>query len=402
MRKLGMCHTRFSDLRDLMIQTLAIHNYRSINDIVVPLSGLNVVTGANGSGKSNLYRAMRLLAETAAGGVIGPLAREGGLNSVFWAGPSVLTPAMRRGEIPLQRNLDGPVRLKLGFSGDTLGYAVTLGLPIPGQTAFNLDPVFKTEVIWAGPFYRPASVLVERRNAVVRARVGREWTVLTQHLPAYESLFDQVGRDSDRPEVFDIRETLRNWRFYDHFRTDVGAPARQPQLGTRTTVLHHDGRDLAAAVQTIFEIGDANAFNEAIDDAFPGARIAIDFESGGLFTLRMHQPGLLRPLTAAELSDGTLRYVLLVTALLTPRPPTLMVLNEPESSLHPDLLPALGRLIKQAAQRSQVWVVTHSTRLAATLDDATDANTIVLEKDEGGTSIPAQRPLERPAWHWPE
>lgn len=386
-----------------MIQTLAIHNYRSIKDVVVPLSRLNVVTGANGTGKSNLYRAMRLLAETANGGLIGPLAREGGLNSVFWAGPSVVTAGMRRGERPLQRNNHGPVRLKLGFSGEHFGYAVTLGLPIPGEnTAFNLDPVFKTESIWAGPFLRQAGALVERQNALVRAKAGREWSVLTQGLPAYESLFDQIGRDSQRPEVFDVRETLRNWRFYDHFRTDIDAPARQPQLGTRTTVLHHDGRDLAAAVQTILEIGDHEAFHEAIDDAFPGSRIDVEYEMGGLFTLKMQQRGLLRPLNAAELSDGTLRYLLLVAALLTPRPPTLMVLNEPESSLHPDLLPALGRLIKQASRTSQLWVVTHSTRLAAALDDADDANTIVLEKDEEGTSVSGQHPLDKPAWHWPE
>ncbi|HTJ92474.1 MAG TPA: AAA family ATPase [Pararobbsia sp.] len=385
-----------------MIQTLAIHNYRSIRDIVVPLARLNVVTGANGTGKSNLYRAMRLLADTARGGLIGPLAREGGLDSVFWAGASVVTQAMRDGEVPFNGRRQGPLRLKLGFSGEHFGYAVTLGLPIPGESAFDRDPVFKTESIWAGPFLRTASVLVERQNAVVRAKTGREWAVLTQGLPAYESLFDQVGRDSQRPEVFDVRETLRNWRFYDHFRTDVDAPARHAQLGTRTTVLHHDGHDLAAAVQTILEIGDHEAFHDAIDDAFPGARVEVDFEPGGLFRLRMQQRGLLRPLTAAELSDGTLRYLLLVAALLTPRPPALMVLNEPESSLHPDLLPALGRLIKRAARASQLWVVTHSTRLAAALDDAEDANTIVLDKDEAGTSIPGQHPLDKPAWYWPE
>ena len=68
-------------------------------------------------------------------------------------------------------------------------------------------------------------------------------------------------------------------------------------------------------------------------------------EHGGRFELQMRQHGLLRPLGTAELSDGTLRYLLLVAALLSPRPPELMVLNEPETSLHPDLLAPLGRLI---------------------------------------------------------
>ena len=74
---------------------------------------------------------------------------------------------------------------------------------------------------------------------------------------------------------------------------------------------------------------------------------------------------LERALTAAELSDGTLRYLLWVAALLTPRPAELTVLNEPEASLHPDLLPALAALIARSSERSQVLVVTHSPQVAA-------------------------------------
>ena len=70
-----------------MISTLAIYNYRSLRDFVMPLSALNVITGANGSGKSNVYRALRLLADIAQGRIIPSLAREGGLQSTLWAGP---------------------------------------------------------------------------------------------------------------------------------------------------------------------------------------------------------------------------------------------------------------------------------------------------------------------------
>ena len=66
-----------------MLHTLAVANYRSINSLILPLGQLNLITGANGSGKSNLYRALRLLAETAQGGVVNALAREGGLESSF-------------------------------------------------------------------------------------------------------------------------------------------------------------------------------------------------------------------------------------------------------------------------------------------------------------------------------
>ncbi|MNP47570.1 hypothetical protein D3C76_1416320 [compost metagenome] len=110
----------------------------------------------------------------------------------------------------------------------------------------------------------------------------------------------------------------------------------------------------------------------------------------------------MRPLSAAELSDGTLRYLLLVAALLTPRPPTLMVLNEPETSLHPDLLPALARLIIGASRQCQVWVVSHARRLISALQEDPECNCIVLEKNLGQTGIVGQRMLDEPAWHWPD
>ena len=393
-----------------MLHTLAVGNYRSINNLVMPLGQLNLITGANGSGKSNLYKALRLLAETARGGVVNALAREGGLDSTLWAGPEKTSRRMLSGEVPVQ---GGPrstaVRLRLGFAGEDFGYAVAFGLPESNSgedqhtpSAFALDPEIKRESIWAGPYYRPASLLVDRQGPMVRQREGRSWQVVAQHVPSFDSLFDQIGNTPDCPEVFHLREQIRRWRFYDHFRTDAQAPARQPQLGTRTPVLHHDGRDLAAALQTIREIGDREALDHAIEDAFPGSRLRIDFQSGSHFTLAFHQEGLLRPLSATELSDGTLRYLLLVAALLTPRPPSLMVLNEPETSLHPDLLPALARLIVEASRHTQVWVVSHASRLIAALEKHPECNAIVLDKQLGQTSIQGQGLLDEPAWHWPD
>lgn len=386
-----------------MLKTLAVANYRSINTLIVPLERLNVITGPNGSGKSNLYRALRLLAETAQGAVTNALAREGGLDSTFWAGPEKISRRMLNGEVEVQGGPRNEVRrLRLGFAGEDFSYAISLGLPDKTLSAFALDPQIKKECIWAGPLYRPASVLVQRSGPMIRARDGSDWDVLAQHTPVFDSLFDQVGSMRSCPEVLQLRETIRGWRFYDHFRTDSEAPARRPQLGTRTPVLHHDGRDLAAALQTILEIGEPESLHAAISDAFPGARLEINVVLGGLFAVEFYQEGLLRPLAASELSDGTLRYLLLIAALLTPRPPTMMVLNEPETSLHPDLLPALARLIIKASQHCQVWVVSHASRLIAALEQSPECNAIQLEKVLGQTGIVGQGMLDEPAWRWPD
>jgi predicted ATPase len=384
-----------------MLTTLAIANYRSLRNLIIPLERLNLITGPNGSGKSSVYRALRLLAETAQGGVITSLAREGGLPSTLWAGPEKIARSVRRGE----HRVEGTVRkervnLRLGFAADEFGYAIDLGLPAPSLSAFSLDPEIKTESIWAGNALRPSTLLVERRGSVVRTRRSDgEWEVLAYQLSSFDSMMTQLADPRNAPEMLVLREQIRSWRFYDHFRTDVDAPARLPQIGTHTPILSNDGADLAAALQTIHEIGNPEALARAVADAFPKTSVSV-FNVEGRFEIAMHQHGLLRPLKAAELSDGTLRYLLWIAALLTPRPPGLLVLNEPETSLHPDLLPALGRLIANAADTSQVLVVTHAKKLIETLQEQVECHSVVLEKDFGETRIAGSDLLDLPPWRW--
>jgi predicted ATPase len=384
-----------------VLHTLAISGYRSLRDFVIPLRGLNLVTGPNGSGKSNLYRALRLLAETAQGLVIRSLAREGGLQSTLWAGPESISRAMQRGEQPVQGTpRQKVVSLRLGFGADDFGYAIDLGLPSGPNGAFDHDPEVKRECLWAGPRLRPSTLLVDRKGPLVKVRQdGKDWAVATYQLATFDSMMTHCADPRSTPEMLMLRETMRGWRFYDHFRTDVAAPARLPQIGTHTPVLSHDGADLAAALQTIRQIGETEALDAAITDAFPGSRVSIMLDTGW-FEVQMHQHGLLRPLKAAELSDGTLRYLLWVAALLTPRPPGLLVLNEPETSLHPDLLPALGRLIVRTAERTQVLGVSHAPSLVDALQQAPECHSIMLEKHFGETRV-AGDDFERPLWQWP-
>jgi predicted ATPase len=202
------------------------------------------------------------------------------------------------------------------------------------------------------------------------------------------------------PEMLAVREAVRGWRFYDHFRTDSDSPARTAQIGTFTPVLHHDGSNLAAALETILEIRQDEALATALEDAFPGSRLFVEVQNGR-FELQLQQHGLLRRLSAAELSDGTLRYLLLSAALLTPRPPELMVLNEPETSLHPDLLPALARLILAAAENTQIIVVSHAPLLIQELAATPLCTRLHLLKDFGETKLEGATLFNTPKWQWP-
>lgn len=362
----------------------------------MPLDRITIVTGPNGSGKSSLYRALRLLAAAGRHGAVSALAREGGLPSVLWAGPEVIGREVRARRAPAQGLVrQQPIALRLGLASDNFSFAMDLGLPQAGrESMFARDPEIKVESVWHGPLLRPATLLAERRGAAVRVREGREWVTGGQ-LRAWESMLDEV----DAPELRALRAMLSGWRFYDHVRTDVDAPARTAMIGTRTPVLAGDAGDLAAAVQTIREIGDSDLLDRTIDAAFPGSRVLVD-EHDGRFQLQLRQPNLLRPLGAAELSDGTLRYLAWTAALLAPRPAELIVLNEPETSLHPDLLAPLAQLIADVGEETQVIVVTHATPIAEHLRRH-GAGLVELEKPDGETRIVGQGWLDGPQWQWP-
>jgi predicted ATPase len=382
-----------------MIHQIAVSGYRSLRDLTVALGGLSIITGPNGSGKSSFYRALRLMNDIAHGGIIRSLAAEGGLPSTLWAGPEAFARSVKQGQHPVEgTRRKNPVALKLGFAGDDYSYAIELGLPNGGF--FALDPEIKLETLWIGAQPGRHNVLAERHGPSVRLRdKAGTWAQAETGLAAYDSMMTHCADPREAQELLVVRERMRGWRFYDHLRTDAEAPARRPQIGTRTPALAGDGSDLAAAIQTIREVGDADALDAAIERAFPGHTVEVAI-SGTYFEIEMRQPGLLRPLKATELSEGTLRFLLLAAALFSPRPPGLMVLNEPETSLHVDLIPALAQAIGEAAARSQIILVTHSEALIGNLLADVDCREIRLRKELSETV--AEQTDEPDRWVWPK
>src|SRR6202022_3645405 len=124
-------------------------------------------------------------------------------------------------------------------------------------------------------------------------------------------------------------------------------------MSARPSIRRSTASSYGAALMTIRDIGDSRALDAAVEQAFPGAELELIGESGR-FSFKLHMRGLLRPLEPAEASDGTLRFLYLLAALLSPRPPLFLALNEPETSLHPDMMEALAKLIQDAAARGQV------------------------------------------------
>jgi predicted ATPase len=367
------------------IKDLDIAAYRSVRKLRLRLGRLNVLTGPNGCGKSNLYNSVFLLAKTATGGFAQAIAEEGGMASVIWAG--------RRDPRSLTSSRPKPVRVVLGVSTDSFSYQLSCGLPPyrPGDpTAFKLDPEVKEEKVWTEIGGKAVTLFQRAPSGTwIRDAAGHRVSY-SGELYTSEGILSQLREPHLYPELSALQMEMGHWRFYHHFRTDRDSPIRGAQVGVRTPVLSHDGSDLAAALQTILEIGDSNALLQEIERAFNGASLIVEYPQGR-FRVLLQMPGLSRPLEAAELSDGTLRYLCLLAALMTPRPPSLLAFNEPETSLHPDLLDGLARMIVRASADSQLWITTHSTRLSELIEHYSGEPGIELALVNGETRVVGQK-----------
>jgi predicted ATPase len=364
------------------LSAVTIRGYRSIRSLFLPIERCSVFVGPNGVGKTNLYKALALLRAGADGTITRAIAEEGGIESVLWAGP---------------RRAGQPVRLALTAHFDAMDYAIEAGLPHsyeveiglrqPAEAAFSIEPLVKEERLTMRHRGRDV-VMLERKGAFVALRNdrGSRETHRDAVLPSETAL---AGfRDGARyPELEAVRREMLDWRLYHDFRTDAGSPIRQPCHAITTPTLSADGRDLAAVLATLFVIREDTAnLAAAVDDAFPGAWIWAKDE-GSWCRFEMRFPDMPRPFGMHELSDGTLKYLCLLGALMGYRLPSLIALNEPEASLHPSLLEPLARLIAKAADKTCIWIVTHSEALADALQEETGKPARRVVKHDGATTI---------------
>jgi predicted ATPase len=371
-----------------VVKEIHVAGYRSVRELTLALQPINVLTGPNGCGKSNLYNSLVLIARAAQGQFARAIAEEGGTPSVFWAG----------GERIRYQRKKLPKRVVLGFTAEDYAYELQTGLPSFNEhalgTMFTLDPRVKEEYVWA--LDGKCRVVMAKRDEPSAWLRNAEGTMVTfpLQISKYESVLSQIIDPHLYPEICSVRNQILSWRFYHHFRSDMESPLRQPQIGVQTTVLNRDGSDLAAALQTIIEIGDDVLLGEAVARAFGGANLLIEANET-LFSLKLRVPGLLRPLQAQEFSDGQLRFLCLCAALLSPRPPSLLALNEPETSLHPDLVDVLARLIVQASKNTQLWITTHSQALAERIEQHSGLPRLRLKMVNGETLVDAETLVKR-------
>jgi len=367
----------------MLLRSMSAENYRSLRAIRMDLGRVNLFVGENGAGKSNLYRSLQLVQAAVRGTFAHEIAAEGGMASALWTG---------------KRRPNEPVRIRLEAElmdeerAITFRYRIEAGLRPPAAAGFAFEPQVKAEELTIETGRRPVTVMKRAGPGIsVRSESGRMAEHPEQALTS-ETAIALIGDAGHYPEVGTFRRAVSQWRFFHGFRSDRDSALRQPCLAVTAPLLDEDGANMAAVFATLaITRQDTVDLDRAVAEAFGGARLTIpepeEFASYGLvfpqFPKRVFQP--------RELSDGQIRFLALAAALLSYRTPPLIALNEPEASLHPDMLPPLAGMIARAAGTSQLWIVTHSERLAREIEARCGVRAKRVIRNDGATWIEGMR-----------
>lgn len=382
----------------MTLTDVEIKGFRSVRKLRFPLRQLTVLIGGNGVGKTNLYRSLELLHAAARGTLADEIAREGGLGSIFWAGGKNLSPdgsfnpMYRTDGYRSHEKLRLSLEARLEIDEFTPTYRIELGFPTPDSAAFHTEAQIKEEVIELRRGARAVDLLDRKNSAVFARGPDGHRELIDERALAGETALSTVR--GGYPEITVVRQELSNWRFFHGFRSDADSPLRRPSRAITSPLLASNGSNLASVFATLRHIrGETVDLDAAVESAFPGSELVVPTPDEHASFGMIFPETPKRTFWAHELSDGTLQFLALMGALLSYRLPPFIALNEPETSLHPNLLPALARTIVKAAERTQIWVVTHSQPLADAIAEESGILAREVIRTEDGTSIRGLTPL---------
>lgn len=335
------------------------------------LEPLNVLIGPNASGKSNLIEALSLIA-AAPNDLSRPLFEGGGVEEWIWKGDA----EQKRAEVEIVLE-------------DPLPFRYRLELTALGSRLRVLGESLKSE---AGPMATLYYSFTEGRASIQTLIPGSKER-LTRELdpkdlsPERSILSDRKEKDF-YPELAAVGAAFGGMTFFRDWNLGHESRARLPQrtdlpgdfllenAGNLALVVNHLENTPSVKKSLVQEL---KVFFEDVADLTTKV-------NGGTIQILLHEHGLQTPVPAARLSDGTLRYLCLLTILLHPAPPPLICLEEPELGLHPDIIPKLAELLIDASQRTQLVVTTHSDTLVSSFSENPEV-VVVCERRDHGTRL---------------
>jgi predicted ATPase len=364
---------------------LDIKGYRSLYDVSWSPGNLNVVIGPNGSGKSNLLKVLDLLSLSARGGLGDKIRQEGGMEPVVWDG--------RTAKVDFRLKTT-PVGQDRSADSDNLTYLLELArLGVSSAYRIEREKLAKYHWVETGQDNIPENFLDRLPGSAIifdEHDYPRHIRLPIEEITEEETLLSSAaGPSSPSPTIKEFNRYLASWRIHQEFQTHSAAAVRQSPVTRRETTVSVDGSNLIQVLHTLYTQNqefehDLNlAMRAAFGDDFD--KIIFPPASDQRIQLRLRWKSLKREQSAADLSDGMLRFLYLIAILANPEPPPLIAIDEPETGLHPSMLPIIAEYAAQAALRTQVIFTTHSAEFLSAFDRP--PVTTVARWEEGKTVL---------------
>lgn len=354
--------------------------FRSFKALSWSPGDLNLIIGQNGSGKSNLLKFLELLRRSADGKLEDHILREGGLEQVLWDNQAenltIQLGLLLDGsdEHINPRNLEYSLIInKKGFEGD---YKITQEILSGSKNIDNNKDIIKY-------FERslPESSLWNNSGTdSILIKIDSNETLLSQltHPFVTEYLASKVQR------------SISSWRIFQSCDTSPDSPIRRPTISRRDTTLSWDGSNLISVLHTLYTTN--REFERSIDYAMIAAfgedydKLVFPPAADKQIQLRIRWRTLKQERPAADISDGTLRYLFLLTILAHPEPGSLIAIDEPETGLHPAMMRIIAEYADEMSKRTQVVITTHSAEFLTACGGFVP-NTFVIEWNDGASVI---------------
>jgi predicted ATPase len=379
------------------IRTLRLKNllsYGSKNE-PIELQPLNVLIGSNASGKSNLIEAIALLQSTPKD--LPALIREGGgISDWLWKGSKNIPIASIEATLDYPEGLSSSLRYRIRFT------MVGQRLELIDEAVENEHPnnPHEDDVYFFYRYQDGSPVLNIRTTLEAQAgsSIGRSRRLLRREdLSLDQSVLSQRKDPDQYPEVTYLGNQFSSIRLYREWNLGRNTEPRRPrQTDEPNDFLKEDASNLALVLNNLQNqpkvkrliLENLRFFLDEVEDL-------TTIVEGGTIQIFLIEKSLDQSIPATRLSDGTLRYLCLLSILCHPVPPPLICIEEPELGLHPDVLPTIANLLIEASQRTQLIVTTHSDALISALPPEA---VLVCERDEKGTHLSRLDPSHLKKW----
>ena len=366
----------------MRILDIYINGYRSLANVRWQPERLNVLIGPNGSGKSNLLRALELLLGAAHGDLSERVRREGGMGATVFDGEmegvTLDLIAGSNEEAFVEDSVNTRYRIEMDRIGKTSSFSIGREFLGPNDEFENMDSGLINRVNGGGSFF-----------SAIGSETRHELTDLADEKSSLSSFGNALTLN---PEIKAYQRFIGDWHVYGHLDTSMGAEIRRAAVTRRETTVDSDGQNLIPVLHTLYSTD--REFKNELDLAMKAAfgdefeELVFPPEADQRVQMQVRWRSLKRPQPAADLSDGTLRFLFLLAVLANPNPSSLIAIDEPESGLHPSMLPIIAEFARDASIRSQVVLTTHSPEFLDAFGSEAP-NTVIVGCHDGTTSMTA-------------